>query len=172
MQIMKNPTDRDEPLRSLSLLLDIRKARKGDATEVEDRQRRRLADLIAFARTNSPYYRELYRDLPRRVDDHTLLPLTNKQELMAHFDDWATDREVTFEKARAFVESSELIGERFLEKYHVAITSGIPPNVSSASPPGVSMAGCMSTATGSRSNLSRSITSQRRRPIFPRPRRS
>lgn len=43
---------------------------------------------------------------------------------MARFDDWATDREVTTEKARAFVDNPDRIGEPFLGKYLVATTSG------------------------------------------------
>lgn len=43
---------------------------------------------------------------------------------MARFDDWATDREVTIDKARAFADNPELIGERFLSNYTLATTSG------------------------------------------------
>lgn len=65
---------------------------------IVQRQRTRLADMVALARANSPFYRELYRDLPQRVEDASLLPVTHKKELMSRFDDWATDREVTLEK--------------------------------------------------------------------------
>ena len=47
--------------------------------KVTKRQRSRLAEVVAHARTNSPYYRELYRDLPERVEDLTLLPVTSKR---------------------------------------------------------------------------------------------
>ncbi len=43
------------------------------------RQPARLAELVAFARDASPYYRELYRHLPPRVDDLALLPVTTKK---------------------------------------------------------------------------------------------
>ncbi|GIW86327.1 MAG: hypothetical protein KatS3mg108_0651 [Isosphaeraceae bacterium] len=92
--------------------------------KVAKRQRVRLAEMVAFARANSPYYRELYRDLPDKVEDPTLLPVTSKRELMARFDDWATDREVTIGKARAFAGNPDLIGERFLGKYTLDTTSG------------------------------------------------
>lgn len=92
--------------------------------KVAGRQRARLAEMVAFARAHSPYYRDLYRDLPERVEDPTLLPVTSKRELMARFDDWATDREVTIDKARAFAENPDLIGERFLDKYTLDTTSG------------------------------------------------
>lgn len=91
---------------------------------VSKRQSVRLAELVAFARAHSPYYAELYRNLPDRVENSTLLPVTGKRELMARFDDWATDREVTSDKARVFAQNQSLIGERFLGRYTLATTSG------------------------------------------------
>lgn len=108
----------------LSLLLDARRALKGGAAAIAKRQRARFAEIVAFARANSPYYRELYRDLPEHIEDARSVPITDKKKLMSRFDDWATDREVTLEKARAFVDDPELIGERFLGKYIVSTTSG------------------------------------------------
>lgn len=87
-------------------------------------QRARLAEMVAYARANSPYYRELYRDLPERIEDPTLLPVTAKKRLMDRFDDWVTDRDVTIDKVRAFISNPELIGQKFLGKYLVATTSG------------------------------------------------
>jgi phenylacetate-CoA ligase len=106
------------------LLRDARRARKGGFAAIAPHQRARLAELITFARANSPYYRELYRDLPERIEDPTLLPVTSKQQLMPRLDDWVTDRDVTIAQVRAFVENPELIGEQFLGKYTVATTSG------------------------------------------------
>jgi phenylacetate-CoA ligase len=83
-----------------------------------------LTELITFARTNSPYYRELYSELPEEIEELSLLPITNKKNLMEHYDDWATDRDVTLEKVRAFLNDPTLIGKRFLGKYRVAMTSG------------------------------------------------
>ena len=72
----------------LSLLLDARRARKGGAAAVTERRQGRLAELVAFARANSPYYRELYQDLPERIEDARSLPTTDKKKLMSRFDDW------------------------------------------------------------------------------------
>lgn len=77
---------------------DTRKARRAGADAIAERQRDSLADLVALARARSPFYEELCRDLPARIDDVRLLPVTNKKQLMARFDDWATDRDVTLEK--------------------------------------------------------------------------
>ena len=73
---------------------------------------------------NSPYYNELYRHLPQRVDDPAMLPTVSKQNLMLRFDDWVTDRDVTIQAVRRFVNNPDLIGERFLGRYSVATTAG------------------------------------------------
>lgn len=108
----------------LELLLDARKARRQGPAAIKQRQRTRLTEMVSFARANSPYYRELYLDLPEQVEDPTLLPVTSKKQLMARFNDWATDRAVTIEAARAFVDNPDLIGEQFLGRYTALTTSG------------------------------------------------
>lgn len=108
----------------LWLLRDAGRARKQGRKAIERRQRARLADIVAYARANSPYYRELYQDLPERVADPRLLPVTDKKQLMARFDDWVTDREVTLDKTRPFVESPDLFAKQLLGKYLVITTSG------------------------------------------------
>lgn len=108
----------------LRLLLDARRARKQGPAAIAQRQRTRVTEMVAFARANSPYYRELYRNLPEGVTDLTLLPVTSKKELMARFDDWVTDREVTSGNVRKFVDNPNLVGEWFMGKYTVATTSG------------------------------------------------
>lgn len=108
----------------LGLLRDARRARKQGPAAGARRQRARLAELVAFARARSPYYRELYRDLPGRIEEPALLPVTTKRTLMDRFDDWVTDREVTRERVGAFVEDAGRTGERFAGKYLVATTSG------------------------------------------------
>ncbi|MFC5148844.1 phenylacetate--CoA ligase family protein [Streptomyces aureoversilis] len=103
---------------------DVRRARKEGPAAIERRQRERLAGMVSHARAASPYYRELYRGLPERVEDPALLPVTGKKALMGRFDDWVTDRGITLEKVRAFADDPDLIGQRFLGKYLVATTSG------------------------------------------------
>jgi hypothetical protein len=46
----------------LRLLLDVRRASKGGAETIAQRQRLRLAEIVNYARAHSPYYRELYAD--------------------------------------------------------------------------------------------------------------
>ncbi|PKQ29659.1 MAG: CoF synthetase, partial [Actinobacteria bacterium HGW-Actinobacteria-10] len=109
---------------TLWLLWDAFRARRQGPAAIALRQRARLAEMVAYARANSPYYRELYEGLPDRVEEHAALPVTNKKELMAHFDGWVTDPEVTIEEVRAFIANPDRIGEQFLGKYIVATTTG------------------------------------------------
>jgi len=83
----------------------------------------RLCERIAHARTHSPFYRKRYRELP---GDATLaqLPPVTKAELMASFDDWATDRAVAWRGVEAFLGSRSHIGQRYLDRYLVWTSSG------------------------------------------------
>lgn len=91
---------------------------------VAKRQRARLADLIAFTRTRSPFYRQLYARLPECIEDPSLLPVTSKRELLARFDEIVTDHRGTRQAVEAFVADTTLIGQPFLNAYTVATTSG------------------------------------------------
>jgi phenylacetate-coenzyme A ligase PaaK-like adenylate-forming protein len=106
------------------LLFDTYRLKKAGPVAIERRRHARLLEMVAFARANSPYYRELYQGVPEQIEDPQLLPVTSKRELMAHFDEWVTDRDVTIEQVRAFIANPERIGTRFLNKYRVATTSG------------------------------------------------
>lgn len=98
------------------------------ASRKPEKVKERLAEIVAFARANSPYYRDLYKNLPARVEDPSPLPVSDKKTLMASFDDWVTDREVTIERVRKFVEDRSLVGEKFLGRYTVATTAGTTGN--------------------------------------------
>lgn len=106
------------------LLFDAYRTKRLGIRAIEKRQRGRLVKMINYARSHSAYYRTLYEDLPERIEDTTILPVTNKKDLMSHFNEWITDPEVTIEEVHSFVNNPALIGEYFLDKYTVATTSG------------------------------------------------
>lgn len=71
--------------RVLPLLLDARRARKGGPEAGAERQRARLAEMVRYACAHSRYYAKLYARLLDRVDEPTLLPITNKRTLMSRY---------------------------------------------------------------------------------------
>lgn len=84
----------------------------------------RSADLIAFARERSPYYRRAWSDLPQRKLALTELPVVTKRDLMRHFDDWATDPQVKRASADVFLADRAHIGDRYLDRYVIWKSSG------------------------------------------------
>ncbi len=87
-------------------------------------QSRRLSELVAFARAQSPFYRSLYAGLPERVDSVAQLPVTTKAELMSAFADGLTDRRVSREAVQAFMAGQDHVGRLYLGRYAVWTTSG------------------------------------------------
>ena len=89
------------------------------------RQQARLAELVEFARSASPYYRRLYRDVPDVISDPRQLPRVGKRELMENFDDWVTDPHITLAKLRSELLSDlSRLGSNYRGKYLVVTTSG------------------------------------------------
>lgn len=87
-------------------------------------QRKRLQDLVAFARARSPFYRELYSGLPAEVQDLRRLPPVTKAVLMANFDGWVTDPAISWAGAEAFAADKERAGQPYLGRYFFCTTSG------------------------------------------------
>ena len=103
---------------------DIWRADRAAPSALANRQGRRLAALISFARTHSAFYRALYRNLPADISDFSALPVVAKPDLMAHFDQWVTDAKVTRAGVETFVADLSLVGKRYLGRYAVWTTSG------------------------------------------------
>lgn len=87
----------------------------------------RLHRIVNHAKQNSPYYKELYKNIG---DDYKLTDLTptNKKELMVHFDDWVTDRSVKLSDINEFMKDLDHIGRKFKKEYLVLTTSGSTGN--------------------------------------------
>lgn len=104
-------------------VVDLLRARREGRAGIDGRQRARLTELVAHARSHSPFYRNLYAGLPAWT---TLadLPPVNKPQLMAAFDEWVCDRRVTHAGVHAFVGSGAPAGTPYLGEFFVCSTSG------------------------------------------------
>lgn len=91
--------------------------------ELASLQEDRLHFLIAYAREHSPFFAEKYRDLPEKP---TLweIPVLERSEGVAHFDDWVCDREITSRKLDDFLADTATVSQDFLGRYRVLSTSG------------------------------------------------
>lgn len=111
----------------LKAIMLTRKAGKMTAAERVELQKRRLRELVAYAKANSPYYGELYKNVGGSFSLADL-PTTNKIALMEHFDDWMTDRSITRKKVDDFMADLSNVGKKLDGKYLVYTTSGSTGN--------------------------------------------
>jgi len=81
---------------------------------------RRLARLLARTQAVSPLYHQR-NPAARCLADFTPV---SKAELMAHFDNWATDRRIKLKQARLFVSEPEHVGNGWLDDYLLWTSSG------------------------------------------------
>jgi phenylacetate-coenzyme A ligase PaaK-like adenylate-forming protein len=86
-------------------------------------RRRRLAALLASARLRTRLYAERLRGLPDDAPLHTL-PVLDKAEWMARFDDGVADPAVTLAAVRAHAADPARIGQPLLGRYAVWESSG------------------------------------------------
>ncbi len=96
----------------------------GGTAAIETAARQRLTRLVHAARKGSPFYARHLRAVGADDAPLSALPPVTRTELMAHFDDWATDRAVTRCDVDAFIADPERLGTPFLGKYAVWTSSG------------------------------------------------
>lgn len=87
-------------------------------------QERHFRDMLRHAAEHSPFYRKKFRHLDVeqcRLED---LPITNKQEMMAHFDDVVTDRLIRRADLEQFMSDTANVPGLYLDRYPVIHTSG------------------------------------------------
>ena len=111
-------------LKAMKLCRDYEKMSPERQKEIREE---RLRSLVQHARTCSPFYRNLYRNVPKdfRLED---LPPVNKRTLMEHWDEWITDRDLTLEDTEKFMKNKDNIGRKLNGKYLVFTTSGSTGN--------------------------------------------
>ena len=113
-------------MKHIGLLEAIWLCRKYERMNTEERgalRIQRLKELVRYAKENSPFFKQLYRDVP---DDFILtdLPTTDKKMLMANWNDWVCDRNLTLEQVNLFMEDKRNVGVMLNGKYLVFTTSG------------------------------------------------
>ena len=111
-------------LKAMMLCSQYKKISEAEKENIRDE---RLHKMVLWAKENSPYYAEHYKNIgcDFRLSD---LPPVNKVELMEQFDNWVTDREVKLTDINEFMKDPDNIGRKFLEKYLVFTTSGSTGN--------------------------------------------
>ena len=103
------------------------KARQWSREKIAEVQKKRLRSLVKYARERSPFYQKLYADIGENFS-LTDLPPVSKPELMAHFDEVLTDRNITMARIESFTQKLDNIGRMIDGKYLIFKTSGSTGN--------------------------------------------
>ncbi len=111
----------------ISALLKTYKADRMTLKERDELVEKRLKNIVKYAKSHSPYFQKLYRNLP---DDFSIeqIPPTNKVDMMNHFDECLTDSSISMSKVKTFMEDVDNIGRLLDNKYLVFSTSGSTGN--------------------------------------------
>jgi phenylacetate-coenzyme A ligase PaaK-like adenylate-forming protein len=86
-------------------------------------RKKRLFELVSHARSNSPFFKELYKDLPLNYNISDL-PRTDRSMLNQAYDEWSTDRDVTAAGIHDYLDKHPDQDKPYLKKYHVISSSG------------------------------------------------
>ena len=113
-------------MKEITMEQALKWVREWESAGREERERQkqlRLAELVQYAKCHSSYFKKLFENIG---EDFSLtdLPVTTKQMLMPHFNEWVTDPAVTEDAVNKYMEHKENMGKLFLEKYSVVTTSG------------------------------------------------
>jgi phenylacetate-coenzyme A ligase PaaK-like adenylate-forming protein len=108
----------------MSAAWDVWSAATAGEEAVATLSQRRFKELVRHARLHSPYYRNLYRALPPEGFESGHVPPATRQALMAHFDEWVTDPQVTRKTVSSFMADPRRAGQSYLGRYAAWTSSG------------------------------------------------
>lgn len=117
-------------MKTIGLLRAIALIHKADKMTDKERyalQQQRLKELVAYTKEHSPYFSRLYQGINENTPLSSL-PVTNKVDMIKHFDEWMTDRTITKEKVDSFMLDISNVGKKLDGKYLVYATSGSTGN--------------------------------------------
>jgi len=108
-------------LQLVSETSDIKKSEHWTRAQLEAHQAERLKQVREYAYAKSPFYQKFHQGLFDAPLEK--LPVLNKETLMSHFDEVMTDRNITLDDVRHYMDS-EKAAKKFHGKYRIVATSG------------------------------------------------
>lgn len=117
-------------MKTITLEEAAKSVKKGELMTPEERkelQKERLRALVDYARDNSPFLRELYKDLPRDFELEDI-PVLDKAEGLVNYNEWVTDPELNVDLVRAYLKRDSSDNSLLLGKYTALQTSGSTGN--------------------------------------------
>lgn len=116
-------------IKTLMDLYKLKKHTRLNPEQIHKFQNEKLKKLLHHAWEHSNYYRRTFEKAGITEEELDTLPLScfptiSKRELLEHFNELVTDRELMQEELRAFDEQAEVNRKPYKGKYHVVHSSG------------------------------------------------
>ena len=84
----------------------------------------RLQKMVEYASTASPFYQQKFKKTLEHHAQFIHYPISTKAEMMSHFDQLLTDKNVNLADIRQFISSPQNIGKAYRDRYFVWESSG------------------------------------------------
>lgn len=90
-------------------------------------RKKRLYDLVTYAKENSPLYADIYSGLK---DNFTIrdLPVTDRDMYMNNYDRWSTDPQITHDSVNRYIQYYTDQSDLYLGEYYITSSSGTDGN--------------------------------------------
>ena len=109
---------------AIGLIFSMLHASQATPEEIARIREKRFRRLLRTAVTQSPFYRDLYRNMDIETCRLADLPVVDKPTMMANFDDFVTDRRLKKAQISRWLEDKNNLGKMYLGKYVAFQTSG------------------------------------------------
>jgi len=110
--------------RVISLIFSMLHSNQSTPEKIALIQEKRFRRLLRTAVAKSPFYRDLYRNIDIETCRLADLPVVDKPTMMAHFDDFVTDRCLKKAQISRWLEDKNNLGKMYLGKFVAFHTSG------------------------------------------------
>ena len=110
--------------RAIGLIFSMLHASQTTPEEIARIREKRFRGLLRTAVAKSPFYRDLYRNIDIENCQLSDLPVVDKPTMMAHFDDFVTDRRLKKAQISRWLEDKNNLGKMYLGKFVAFNTSG------------------------------------------------
>ena len=110
--------------RVISLIFSMLHSNQSTPEKIALIQEMRFRRLLRTAVAKSPFYRDLYRNIDIETCRLADLPVVDKPTMMAHFDDFVTDRCLKKAQISRWLEDKNNLGKMYLGKFVAFHTSG------------------------------------------------
>jgi phenylacetate-coenzyme A ligase PaaK-like adenylate-forming protein len=111
----------------MGAMFNTKRASKMSREKIIKLQNKRLKKLVKYARSNSSYFEELYKDIGSKFELKDL-SVVNKVDMMNNFNRYVTDDNINLTKIEEFTSNVDNVGHLINEKYLISKTSGSTGN--------------------------------------------